>query len=406
LKALVVWIADERVGELVLKDNVNLQFRYDPAYVGPPISHALPKQREAHPHAAAKAVFGGLLPEADVRETLARNLGVSVTNDYALLAELGGDVAGALTLLEEGQQPTTEQTSLTLGPDDVDRLLTELPQRPLAADPEEGIRLSLAGAQAKLPIIINEAGTMALPTSAAAATTHILKPEPPRFPGLVDNEAFCMDLARACGLETAAVRKDRTASGLPYLIVERYDRDLTTEPIRRLQQEDFCQALARPSEIKYQNEGGPSIAECVDLLRAATSLPAQELPRFMAAVIFNWSVGNCDGHGKNYSLLYDRGAPTLAPLYDLVSTVEYKELTSRLAMSIDGARKLEEINDHAWDQLAADISYRAATLRSARSALVQRAAEQAARLIAQPEHDNDTARAIARRVTALQSDTA
>jgi serine/threonine-protein kinase HipA len=82
----------------------------------------------------------------------------------------------------------------------------DLPQRPLAANPAEGIRLSLAGAQAKAPIIIDERGAMALPTSAAAATTHILKPEPAAF-WFGDNEAFCMDLARACGLQTAAVRQ-------------------------------------------------------------------------------------------------------------------------------------------------------------------------------------------------------
>lgn len=151
----------ERVGELVLKDNGNLQFRYHDSYSGPAISRALPKQREAHPHAAVRAVFGGLLPEGDVRETVARNLGVSASNDYALLAALGGDVAGALTLLEEGQQPSMEPTSLALGADDVERLLMDLPQRPLAADPEEGIRLSLAGAQTKVPIIIDERVTIA-----------------------------------------------------------------------------------------------------------------------------------------------------------------------------------------------------------------------------------------------------
>ena len=401
MKSLVVWLANQRAGELIVKDNENLQFRYDESYLGPPISQALPKQREAHPYAVTRAVFAGLLPEADVRSAVARNLGVSASNDFALLAELGGDVAGALTLLEPGQQPDTDPSVIALSPNDVDRILVDLPQRPLAADPAEGIRLSLAGAQTKLPVIIDDQGGVALPTSAAAPTTHILKPEPARFPGLVDNEAFCMDLARACGCQTAHVEKARTTSGLPYLIVERYDRDQTSEPIRRLHQEDFCQALGRPSEVKYQSEGGPSVVEAVALLRASTSLPAQELPRFIDAIIFNWIVGNCDGHGKNYSLLYDRGAPTLAPLYDLVSTVAYPELTTRLAMSIDGARTLEEIDDRAWEHLAVEMRYRPATLRSARSALLQRASEQASRLITEPGHDNATARRIAARVTRL-----
>jgi len=401
VKSLVVWMEGERVGELVLKDNGNLQFRYDPAYAGPPISQSLPKQREAHPHAVTKAVFGGLLPEAEIRRAVARNLGVSVENDHALLAELGGDVAGALTLLEPGTEPATEPATMALTSEEVDRLLTDLPQRPLAADPAEGVRLSLAGAQPKLPVIIEPDGTVALPTSSAAATTHILKPEPARFPGLVDNEAFCMDLAHACGLQAAAVRKARTSSGLAYLVVERYDRDLTVEPIRRLHQEDFCQALGRSSDTKYQAEGGPSVAEVVAVLRRATSLPAQELPRFMQALAFNWLIGNCDAHAKNYSLLYDRGAPTLAPLYDLVSTVVYDELTTRLAMSIDGARKIDEVTEHAWERLASEIRYRPTTMHAARATLLTRAAEQAQMLTQQPEHDNDMAHRIADRVVRL-----
>jgi serine/threonine-protein kinase HipA len=126
----------------------------------------------------------------------------------------------------------------------------------------------------------------------------------------------------------------------------------------------------------------------------------------MEAVIFNWLVGNCDAHGKNYSLLYDRSAPTLAPLYDLVSTVAYPELTIRLAMSINGARTLDEVTDRSWDQLAVDIKYRAPTLRSARSALLRRAAEQAQTLTAQATHHNDIAHAIAARIAGLARDRA
>src|SRR5204863_4764769 len=140
---------------------------------------------------------------------------------------------------------------------------------------------------------------MALPTNSAAPTTHILKPEPARFPGLVDNEAFCMTLARACELPVAIITKARTIFGLPYLVVERYDRDLTADPIRRVHQEDFCQALGLPSDKKYQQEGGPTIGRSAELIRKCTPIPAQELPRLLRAVAFNWIVGICDAHGKN-----------------------------------------------------------------------------------------------------------
>lgn len=401
MSKLVVWMASRRVGELIREANGNLQFRYDPDYDGPPISQALPRQDEAPGHKAVRAVFGGLLPEGDVREVLARNLGISEGNDYGLLEEVGGDVAGAITLLGDGVEPPAEPTSTPLDDEKLARLLSELPQRPLAADADEGIRLSLAGAQPKVPVIIDNDGRMALPTNSAAPTTHILKPEPTRFSGLVDNEAFCMALARACELPVAQITKAQTAAGARFLIVERYDRDLTTDPIRRLHQEDFCQALGLPADKKYQQEGGPTIAQCAELIRRCTPIPAQELPGLIRAVAFHWIVGNCDAHGKNYSLLYAQGAPTLAPLYDIVSTVVYPELTTRLAMSIDGARDLEEVDDGCWVKLAGGAGYRPAFVTRTVNDLLKRAAGEAPVLIGTSAHDNDTARRINERIQRL-----
>jgi serine/threonine-protein kinase HipA len=393
MSELIVYLSGRRAGRLIRKDNGNLQFRYDSAYAGSVISQALPVQEAAHPHAVCRAVFGGLLAEGEAREVLARNLGISVGNDYALLQELGGDCAGAITLLDPEIQLPSEPRLKPVDAEQLDVLLRELPQRPLAAKPEEGIRLSLAGAQPKLPVII-ENDDVALPLNTAAATTHIIKPEPSRFPGLVDNEAFCMELARSVELPTALVSKKATTSGLPYLLVERYDRDLTAEPIRRLRQEDVCQALGRASDRKYQAEGGPTIAETVELLRNCSTVPAQDLPTLWRALVFNWLIGNCDAHAKNFSLLYDTGTPTLAPLYDLVSTTAYPELTTRLAMSIDGATKIEDVNTEAWEALAKETNYSTAFVRRTTNSMIERTVEQAGRLAAEPWHDNPTARAI------------
>ena len=350
-------LAGVRAGRLVQKANGNLQFRYDPGYSGPPISHAMPVQAEAHPHKLCQAVFGGLLLEGDGRDTLAKTLGVSANNDFGLLEEVGRDVAGAVAVLEPDEIVPTTPAVRRVDADELDQLLRRLPQRPLAVDPSEGIRLSLAGAQPKLPIILDAAGA-ALPINSAAPTTHILKPEPQAFPGLVDNEWFCMTLAAAAGLRVAEVRKEVSVSGLPYLVVERYDRDQAADPIRRLHQEDFCQALGVPSAFKYQAEGGPGVSDAIALIRAATAAPVIELPRFWDALAFNWLIGNCDAHGKNYSLLYDAGSPTLAPLYDLVSTVVYPDLVTRLAMSIDGATQIADVGDKAWSELAAQVGVR------------------------------------------------
>jgi serine/threonine-protein kinase HipA len=357
MKELVVTLAGRRAGRLIQKDNGNLQFRYDHGYAGPPVSHAMPVQPQVHPHRLCVAVFGGLLLEGDGRRTLSRTLGISESNDFALLEQVGRDVAGAIAVMESDESLPAAPEVRRIAPDDIDRLLRGLPQRPLAADPSEGVRLSLAGAQPKLPIILDEHGA-ALPLNSAAPTTHILKPEPEAFPGLVDNEWYCMTLAAEAGLRTAEVRKDASVSGLPYLVVERYDRDRMADPVRRLHQEDFCQALGVPSTFKYQAEGGPGVADSIVLLRDAAAVPVVDLPRFWEALVFNWLIGNCDAHGKNFSLLYDARAPTLAPLYDLVSTALYPDLTTRLAMSIDGATQLAEVNERAWQQLASQVDVR------------------------------------------------
>jgi serine/threonine-protein kinase HipA len=391
-RILNVFLHDKLAGVLRRKDNGNLQFRYDGDYVeegGPPLSLNLPLRTEVFPHRDSLAFFGNLLPEEGVRAQLALTTGISASNDYKLLERFGGDVAGAVTLLPPTDGPTSPQQDglEQLSPERLDEILVDLPQRPLAADEEGEVRLSLAGAQSKLPVVEVENG-FALPHGSGRPTTHILKPEPERFPGLVANEFFCMRLAAAAGLEVAEVGRAETLSGLPYLIVTRYDRDLTQEPVRRLHQEDLCQALGRLHIEKYQAEGGPSVLDAMALIDDASTAPARDRPQLWLALVFNVLIGNCDAHGKNYSLLYDSRTPSLAPLYDLVSTAAYEELTSRLAMSIDGAKRLDEVGHAAWRRLAEEIGFAPRFLAQRMEPFIARVREAVPELAAEPEHSH------------------
>jgi serine/threonine-protein kinase HipA len=357
--ALEVYLHGRLAGLLLRKDNGNLQFRYDKAYAEanePPLSLNLPLRTEAFPHRDCLAFFGNLLPEEDVRAQVALATGISAANDYRLLERFGGDVAGAVTLLpsDDAERGGVPDSLEALSAEKLDEVLAQLPQRPLAADEKGEVRLSLAGAQSKLPVVKVEGG-FALPHGSGHPTTHILKPEPARFPGLVENEFFCMRLAEEVGLRVAQVDRAMTTSGLPFLIVSRYDRDLTQEPIRRLHQEDLCQALGKLYVEKYQQEGGPSVRAAMGLIDDESSAPARDRQQLWLAVVFNVLIGNCDAHGKNYSLLYDSPAPSLAPLYDLLSTAAYDELTKRLAMSIDGATTLKQVDMEAWKRLAEEV---------------------------------------------------
>lgn len=395
---LEVFLHERLAGTLRRKDNGNLQFRYDRDYIeadGQPLSLNLPLRKEGFPHRDCLAFFGNLLPEEDVRAQLALATGISASNDYRLLERFGGDVAGAITLLAPDEpSPTAGRGELeALSPERLDEILVGLPQRPLAADEAGEVRLSLAGAQSKLPVVEVEGG-FALPHGSGLPTTHILKPEPARFPGLVANEFFCMRLAAAAGLEVAEVGRAETLSGLPYLIVTRYDRDLTQEPARRLHQEDLCQALGKPPFEKYQAEGGPGVVEAMALIDEASTAPARDRPQLWLALVFNVLIGNCDAHGKNYSLLYDSRAPRLAPLYDLVSTAAYDGLTQRLAMSIDGARELEQVGPATWERLAAEVGFAPRFLAQRMVPFVDRVREAVIELLADPGHSLDVVREI------------
>jgi serine/threonine-protein kinase HipA len=189
-----------------------------------------------------------------------------------------------------------------------------------------------------------------------------LKPELAHLPATTENEALVMGLAASIDLPVAAVDA-RVVRGKSYLLVTRYDRRFDESGVAtRLHQEDFCQALGIVPEHKYADEGGPTFKTCFDLLRRATARPAVEVLKLLDAAIFNTIVGNADAHGKNFSLLYDEGVG-FAPLYDLLCTVAYPDLSPRFAMKVGRAATLEEVGANTWSAFAADAGLSAPFVR-------------------------------------------
>src|SRR5579872_302322 len=288
-RTLDVYLHTDLVGHLAQDDNGDMSFQYAESWVqgagSVPLSHSLPLRKERFRRKECRGFFGGILPEESKREMIAHNLGISARNDYAMLERIGGECAGAVTFLPHGEpMPDRHYGYRKLSDDELAAILKELPRRPLLAG-EEGIRLSLAGAQDKLAVRV-EPGTISLPLG-GAPSTHILKPNVERFDGVVFNEEFCMRLAAAAGLPAAAI-ETREAGGISFLLVERYDRHHRPVPdraqvIERLHQEDFCQALGLVSEQKYQKEGGPSLKQCFALLRNVSSAPVIDLARLLDA---------------------------------------------------------------------------------------------------------------------------
>jgi serine/threonine-protein kinase HipA len=350
---LEVWLFAERVGTLALIDG-RLNFRYAPDWLSRPhavtLSRSLPLQAEPFDDHRTRPFFAGLLPEGHLRRLIAQQFQVSSQNDFALLDHIGGECAGAVTLLEPGQSLSSQEHDHEvqwLSDEEIVAILDELPHRPMLAG-KDGLRLSLAGAQDKLPVIF-DGNRIGLPRN-GTPSSHILKPAIRTLAGTVINEGFCLALAEAMQLKPA---KSQVGSvlGRQFLMVERYDRVANAQGQRqRLHQEDFCQALGVVPEMKYQHEGGPDLAQCFDLVRCLTRPSAPHILRILDYVIFNALIGNHDAHAKNFSLLYAAKSAVLAPLYDVLSTAVYPNLTPKMAMKIGGKYRFSEVQARHWDQ--------------------------------------------------------
>ena len=356
---LEVWLRGEHIGTLSQVDG-RLGFAYN-ATASTPLSQSLPIRAEPFDDRASRPFFAGLLPEGSKRRQIARTLQISTQNDYALLDSLGGECAGAVTLLEPGLAPPALDAPRDvrwLDPTQLLQVLDEMPLRPMRAG-DDGLRLSLAGAQDKLPVVLDADGVRTGLPLYGAPSTHILKPPIAGVDGSVFNEAFCTALAGALKLDVARTHIQSIADGAQqrhYLLVQRYDRqrDLPGVPGQRLHQEDFCQALGVVSEHKYQNEGGPGLAQAFALVRSATRPSAPHTLKLLDYVVFNALIGNHDAHGKNFSLLYTPAGVALTPLYDALCTAVYPTLTDKMAMKIGSKYKFSEVQARHWAQFATE----------------------------------------------------
>lgn len=354
-RTLGVWFRGQRVGTLSERDSGQLDFRYSQSWLSREasfaISHSLPLEPSTDPTLATR-FFGNLLPEGIVRGALCRRLGISEDNDFAMLAAIGGDCAGALSVLVDGEAPPKpEKGLLPITRAKLDGYLRQPPAYASALD--DDARLSLAGAQDKLGVAVG--GKRLFLPRGMTPSTHILKLPNRDFAALPQNEALVMRLADAVGLPSSRTSLWLAASH-PLLLVERYDREIDEHGVRRLHQEDFCQALGVDRRRKYEADGGPSFAACVALVRERSSSALIDTQALLSWLVFSAIVGNRDNHAKNLALLRaETGQWRLAPFYDLVCTAAYRRLTPRLAFSIGGQHDAGNLPKSAWEAEATAV---------------------------------------------------
>ena len=289
-----------------------------------------------------------LLPEAAQLTAVGRHLGVAPGDVIGLLAEIGRDTAGALSFGAPGAT-STDDWRLIENEVVLERIIDELPRKPFLAG-DDGVSMSLAGVQSKIAVAVNRAGEICIPLY-GSPSTHILKPDAERLWGSVENEAFCLALARRCGLLVAGFTIG-SAGARRYLLVERYDRRQLDGYWRRLHQEDFCQVLGKPPSAKYERNQtgirGPSLVDMIGVARA--QLGPRGILALLDLAIFNVLACNTDAHAKNYSILVRAGGASLAPAYDIMCAEPYENITHNLAQTIAGKNRGEHLKRRHWER--------------------------------------------------------
>lgn len=359
MNELFVFHEDRLVGLLNEDAERQFVFTYDEGWLseeGFAISLSLPLQAEPFMGGPSQRFFSNLLPEGMVRQLLTRRLGISEDNDFQLLAAIGGECAGALTVIKQKKLPKGGRPFeyRELRREQLDHFLSKKSALP-EVDGQNGLRLSLAGAQDKLPVLYED-GQLYLPVG-NAPSSHILKFPNKEFKHLPANEVLTTLIARETGLNVVDAVLLRDVAREPLCLVKRYDREKNDAgKLERFHQEDFCQALQVGASFKYEAEGGPSIARCFDVVSRHSMEPLLDSRALIDWTAFNTAVGNADAHGKNISILYDKsGRIRLAPFYDLVCTTAYPRISTNLAMTLGGCKRAGQLLPKHIEQLALEL---------------------------------------------------
>ena len=353
MASLPVYFEQRLIGTIHV-DRSGPSFTYASGWIGLrgafPISITMPLRPERFAPDSFLPWAANLLPESEQLRTLGQLLGMARSDVIGLLSAIGGDTAGALSFGQAGRASSVQWRSVNK-PEELERLIEDLPNKPFLVG-EEGVSMSLAGAQSKIAVAVDDDGRIFIPMN-GSPSTHILKPDSPRLPGGVQNEAFCLTLAKRMRIPAPEVTTGK-AGKRTYLLVKRYDRADVGGRCRRLHQEDYCQALGTPPSAKYESNQtgtrGPTVKDMFDITRR--HMPPTEIVHLLDMVILNVLTCNSDAHAKNYSIMIRAGNAALAPIYDTMCGEVWVNVTKNLAQKIAGVSRSEHLKRTHWQQFA------------------------------------------------------
>ena len=378
-RALNVWMNGELVGRWTFSSSRGHAFAYDMAWFDNPrgraLSLSLPLSQGMTLFTGEKveSYFDNLLPDSvEIRKRLASKFGARSTKAFQLLEKIGRDCVGAVQLLPvDYPAPDVRRIDAeTLSETQIEKILDDtLAGRSMSAPQEDELRISLAGAQEKTALLwLN--GKWCRPQG-ATPTTHILKlpmgevgGQRADFSTSVENEWLCMKIAKAYGLPAADSAISRFGR-YKVLVVTRFDRRLLGSWWARLPQEDFCQVKGLPSEMKYEENGGPGIVNILDTLRGSEHA-AIDRSNFLTVQLLFWLLAAPDGHAKNFSLFLEpQGRFRLTPFYDIMSAwpvigkgarqIPWRKVKMAMALHSKNVHyRMAEIQRRHWNVAAKD----------------------------------------------------
>jgi serine/threonine-protein kinase HipA len=346
---LPVYFEQRRVGTIDVDKN-GPRFSYDPDWIALRGAFPISITMQFGSECIASDIFlpwaANLLPESEQLRTLGQILGMARSDVIGLLSAIGGDTAGALSIGQPGRTASVQWRPIGKS-DDLEKVMDELPNKPFLVG-DEGVSMSLAGVQTKLAVAVDDTGRICIPMN-GSPSTHILKPDSVRLPGSVQNEAFCLALARRLKIPTPSITTGR-AGKRTYLLLQRYDRTVVGGRWRRLHQEDYCQALGKPPSAKYESNQtgipGATLSDMLDITRR--HMPPTDIVRLLDMVVFNVLACNTDAHAKNYSVIIRGSGLSLAPMYDVMCGEVWENVSKKLAHKIAGKNRGEHLKRRDW----------------------------------------------------------
>ena len=346
MREAYAWLQNRLVGRFFEGPDGVTRFEYAPE-ASAPISLSLPLDGSWHADAPG-AFLDGLLPDNDSeREAMRLWFGAASADPLDLL--VATDTTGGLcfTSVPELGEITSQAREFAREKDIAIKVYRLGRGWTAWQSDDRRSRFALAGSQGKFALErFDDRWTW---PNAKHPSTHIVKPSHERFCGVPLVEDATMHLAAACGLDAARSFVRPFGEDQAY-VVERFDREVCAGGrVRRIHVEDFTQAPGISRHAKYS----VTVADAFALLKRQPN--GSSLVREWAKqLVFNTLVGNCDAHGKNYSLfLRPDGSVDLCPLYDALCTRVWQETSDLLAMPIDSKKRASELSLSDWAAEAA-----------------------------------------------------